>query len=149
MSSNHQRKNARSNSHVGREFEAAARLFFQKTGLALEPDFTVPVGYSQKKLHRFDLGSAEPPILVECKSYTWTETGKSPSAKIRGMNEAMLLFSLAPASHRKILFVLKDVHPRRNISLARHYIGTQGHLIAPAVEVWEFDLSVGTADRLL
>ena len=109
---NFQRRGAISNTHAGREFEEAARLFFESTGIPLDPTFPVPVGVHIKKRHNFDLGSENPPILVECKSYTWTETGNSPSAKIRGMNEVMLLFSVSPPHYRKILFVLKHLHHR-------------------------------------
>ncbi|HEX8118217.1 MAG TPA: hypothetical protein VF521_13160, partial [Pyrinomonadaceae bacterium] len=126
MKNNHQRIDSKSNTHAGREFEEAARLFFDETGILLQPDFRVEVGYKKKKVHKFDLGSEDPPILVECKSYRWTISGNSPSAKIRGLNEVMLLFSVAPAHYRRILFVLK--HLRKDVSLAAHYIKTQGHL---------------------
>ena len=139
-----QRRGAISNTHAGREFEEAARLFFESTGIPLSPAFPVPVGGRIKKGHNFDLGSENPPILVECKSYTWTETGNSPSAKIRGMNEVMLLFSVSPPHYRKILFVLKHLHLRTQQSLAAHYIRTQGHLIPEGVEIWEFDLDKKT-----
>ena len=138
MKNNFQRVGSISNTHVGREFEEAARLFFAKTGISLKPGFSAPIGFKVKKDHKFDLGSENPPILVECKSYTWTSGGNSPSAKIRGLNEVMLLFSVAPDRYRKILFVLK--HLRNNVTLADHYIKTQGHLIGPNVEIWEFDL---------
>ncbi|HEY2707208.1 MAG TPA: hypothetical protein VGI95_04080 [Caulobacteraceae bacterium] len=144
---NFQRVGAISNTHAGREFELAAQLYWAETGVRLERDFGVPVGFKVKKLHRFDLGSEDPPILVECKSYTWTSGGNSPSAKIRGMNEAMLHFSVAPARYRKILFVLK--HMRGELSLATHYVRTQGHLIGPDVEVWEFGFAQRTAERVL
>jgi hypothetical protein len=143
---NFQRVGARSNTHAGREFEEAARLFWAETGVRLQPNFPVPVGHKVKKVHRFDLGSDDPPILVECKSYTWTSGGNSPSAKIRGMNEAMLHFSVSPEQYRKILFVLK--HMKGKFSLATHYLRTQGHLIGPGVEVWEFDLDNKQAARL-
>src|SRR5258708_2253155 len=100
---NFQRVGVVSNTHAGREFEEAARLFFAKTGISLRPEYSAMIGINHKKPHRFDLGSDEPPILVECKSYTWTAGGNSPSAKIRGMNEVMLLFSVAPPHYRKIL----------------------------------------------
>jgi hypothetical protein len=74
----------------------------------------VPVGVRVKKPHKFDLGSDDPPILVEYKSYTWTSGGNSPSAKIRGLNEVMLLFSVAPSHYRKILFVLR--HLRKDVT---------------------------------
>jgi hypothetical protein len=144
---NFQRLGSISNAHAGRDFEAAIATYFSQIGVTLEPSFRVPIGYQSKKVHKFDLGSNDPAILVECKSYTWTSGGNSPSAKIRGMNEAMLHFSVAPAHFRKILFVLK--HLRRELSLASHYVATQGHLIGPGVEVWELDLPLGTAARIL
>ena len=147
MENNFQRVGSISNTHVGRDFEEAARLFFVTTGINLQAAFTAPVGFKMKKPHKFDLGSENPPILVECKSYTWTSGGNSPSAKIRGMNEVMLLFSVAPPHFRKILFVLK--HLRGAMSLAKHYIKTQGHLIGPNVEIWEFDLETRSAEQLL
>ncbi len=145
---NFQRRGAISNAHAGREFEEAARLFFENTGISLGTAFPVPVGGRIKKPHNFDLGSEKPPILVECKSYTWTETGKSPSAKIRGMNEVMLLFSVSPHHYRKILFVLKHLHQRTGQSLATHYIRTQGHLIPDGVEIWEFDMDRKTGAHI-
>jgi len=56
----------------------------------------------------------------------------------RAAGKVMLLFSVAPAHHRKNLFALK--HLRGNVSLAAHYIKTQGHLIGAGVEIWEFDM---------
>lgn len=144
---NFQRVGSISNTHVGRDFEDVARLYFAETGVILKQNFPVPVGHNTKKVHRFDLGSDAPPILVECKSYTWTAGGNSPSAKIRGMNEVMLLFSVAPEQYRKILFVLK--HLRGEISLATHYLKSQGHLIGPGIEIWEFDLEAKDASRVL
>jgi hypothetical protein len=143
---NFQRIGAKSNSHAGREFEEAAHIFFDESGIKLQRDFAVPVGYKVKKSHRFDLGSEDPPILVECKSLRWTVTGKPPSAKLRAINEAMLLFNVAPKRYRKVLFLLK--HKRRGVSLAAHYVKNQGHLIGPGVEVWEFDLDVKTGEQI-
>jgi hypothetical protein len=147
VQNNFQRIGSISNAHVGREFEEAARLFFAQTGISLDGGFVAPVGYKVKKSHKFDLGSENPPILVECKSYTWTSGGNSPSAKIRGLNEVMLLFSVAPDHYRKILFLLK--HLRKNVSLAAHYVKTQGHLIGPSVEIWEFDLDAKRGERVI
>lgn len=143
---NFQRKGAISNTHAGREFEEAARLFFQQIGIELQPCFSVAIGGRVKKSHKFDLGSERPPILVECKSFTWTEGGNSPSAKIRGMNEVMLHFSAAPPEYRKILFILR--HLRRETSLGAHYIKTQGHLIGEGVEIWEFDFDSKQGSRI-
>lgn len=146
MENNFQRIGSISNAHAGKDFEEAARLFFAKTGISLQSGFSAPVGYKIKKSHKFDLGSEDPPILVECKSYTWTSGGNSPSAKIRGLNEAMLLFSLSPKRYRKILFVLRYL--RKDVSLAAYYIKTQGHLIGPNIEIWELDLDKGHGERV-
>jgi hypothetical protein len=134
--SNFQRVGSISNTHAGREFEACARAHFARQGLDLIPNFPVDIGYGSTKRHRFDLGSDDPPVLVECKSNTWTETGNSPSAKIKGMNEVMLYFSVAPLHYRKVLFVLR--HMKGELSLAAYYVRTQGHLIPAGVEVWEY-----------
>ncbi len=142
-----QRIGAISNSHAGRDFEDAVEAFLARQGLLLARDFAVPIGHRQTRTHRFDLGSGEPPVLVECKSYTWTSGGNSPSAKIRGLNEAMLHFSVAPPAYRKILVMLR--HMRRKVSLASHYIRNQGHLIPTGVEVWEFDPETGVGECLL
>jgi hypothetical protein len=52
--------------------------FVRKQEFLLQSNFVVLVGHSIKKSHRFDLGSDDPPILVECKSFTWTSGGKTP-----------------------------------------------------------------------
>ncbi|MDF0515835.1 hypothetical protein P0R31_01105 [Bradyrhizobium yuanmingense] len=145
---NFQRVGAASNTEVGRDFEAAAHIFFDQSGIKLRRSFPVEIEFRVKKSHSFDFGSEDPPILVECKSYTWTSGGNSPSAKIKGLNEAMLLFSVAPEPYRKILFVLKHLHERRRLSLATHYIKNHAHLFPPGVEVWEFDLGGSHAERM-
>ncbi|MCP1839119.1 hypothetical protein ACVIHI_007967 [Bradyrhizobium sp. USDA 4524] len=145
---NFQRVGATSNTEAGRQFEEAAHLFFESAGIKLRRGFTAPVGFKVKKTKVFDLGSDEPPILVECKSNIWTEGGNSPSAKIRGMNEAMLVFSVAPPEYRKILFLLKHTHPRSGVTLASHYIKNQAHLIGPGVEIWEFDVDAKRGVRI-
>lgn len=110
-------------------------------------NFAVPVGVdSQKKDHKFDLGSAHPPILVECKSHTWTQGGNMPSAKMTVWNEAMYYFHIAPPHYRKVFFVLK--HSRRDVSLATYYLRKYSHLIPAKVEIWEYDEIEGTAKQL-
>lgn len=144
---NFQRVGAVSNAHAGNDFEAAARAFFATQGITLTKNFAVPVGVGEaKKLHRFDLGSESPPVLVECKSHTWTQGGNMPSAKMTVWNEAMYYFHVAPASYRKIFFVLK--HYRKEQSLATYYLKTHGHLVPAVVELWEYDLETSTAERL-
>ncbi len=133
---NFQRIGAVSNAQVGRKFEDDARAFFLKQGIALTPNFSVEVGNRTKKPHRFDLGSENPAVIVECKSHNWTSDGNIPSAKITVWNEAMYYFSLAPEQYRKIMFVIRSV--RTDVSLAEYYIKIHGHMVPAGVEIWEF-----------
>lgn len=138
---NHQRVGSISNAHVGREFETLARSYFLNyEDLPLQPNFAVHLGHTSKtKCHKFDLGSEEPPVLVECKSHNWTITGNMPSAKLTVWNEAMYYFHLAPPQYRKILFVLDARHSRQSQSLAEFYLRTCGHLIPPEVSIIEYN----------
>jgi hypothetical protein len=136
-----------SNAHAGNDFETIVQSFFAQQRIFLQRKFQAPVGVADlKKMHRFDLGSENPSVLVECKSHTWTQSGNPPSAKLAVWNEAMYYFHLAPGNYRKVLFVLK--HSRRDVSLASYYLKTYSHLVPPSVEVWEYDTTSGTAERL-
>jgi hypothetical protein len=64
------------------------------------------------------------------------------------MNEAMLLFSVAPPEYRKILILLKHAHQCSGVTLVSHYIKNQGRLIGPDVEIWEFDLDAKQGERI-
>jgi hypothetical protein len=146
---NFQRIGSPSNTQVGNAFEADARAFFAAQGIMLIPGLSVPVGiHNAKKHHKFDLGSENPPILVECKSHTWTKTGNMPSAKITVWNEAMYYFHAAPAQYRKILFVLKHSHVKKQLTLAAYYLRTYAHLIPDGVEIWEYDPVAKSAERI-
>jgi hypothetical protein len=136
-----QRAGAISNAHVGRDFEAVAYAYFRDVErIALQRCFPVEIGVGVlKKCRRFDLGSGEPPLIVECKSHRWTETGNMPSAKVTVWNESMFYFHIAPNNYRKVLFVLRDVHPQRNESLAEYYVRSHSHLIPSGVSIIEFD----------
>lgn len=135
-----QRVGSVSNTHVGSDFEETAQRVFDSQGLHLVKAFSLPVGVGKKKKeHRFDLGSADHRIVVECKSHKWTVSGNVPSAKMTVWNEAMYYFAVAPEGYRKILFVLRDYSQKKNETLAEYYIRTHDHLIPNGVEIWEFD----------
>ena len=136
---NFQRIGAISNAHVGKYLESIAQEYFRQQGIFLDRNYSIPVGVVDKKIHHFDLGSGEPPILVECKSNTWTTSDNVPSAKITVWNEAMYYFHLAPPKFRKILFVKRDFSKKRSESLATYYKRCYGHLIPRDVEILECD----------
>ena len=139
MVNNFQRLGSSSNAQVGRDFETVALEYFTKKGVALQVGHTVQIGHASKKDRKFDLGSDDPPVLVECKSHRWTQSGKVPSAKMTVWNEAMYLFLLAPKGFRKILFVLRDFNEGRGESLAEYYVRNYIHLIPDDVAIWEYD----------
>jgi hypothetical protein len=132
----------RDNPGRGAQFEKQVQQFFRGRGLDLRRGFEVDVGAGRlRKPHSFDLGSLQPPVLVECKHHTWTRSDNVPSAKLTVWNEAMYYFAIAPAEFRKILFVLKSV--RRGETLAQYYISHFGYFIPPGVELWEYDPGSG------
>lgn len=135
----HQRKGAKSNAHLGAEFERQAMRYFGGHNLSMQRNFKLSIGLNVKKVHAFDLGNREERMIVECKSHTWTSGGNVPSAKMVTWNEAMYLFHVTPTGWRKILFVLKDYREKRKETLAEYYIRTYAHLIPDDVEIWEFD----------
>jgi len=131
----------------GRQFEAIVAVWLHKQGIQVRPDFTIDVGANEeRKPHRFDLGSADPPVLVECKCHTWTSGGNAPSAKLTVWNEAMHYFACSPELYRKMLVVSLDL--RREQSLGEHYVKRYGHLIPRGVEIWEYDGSRFNAVQL-
>ena len=140
MVNSFQRLGSTSNSQVGRDFESEAQEYFRKEeGVLLQRDYSVLIGVSSKRTRQFDLGSDNPPMLVECKSHKWTAGGNVPSAKMTVWNEAMYYFSLAPRGFRKVLFVLRDFSKERETSLAEYYMKSYGHLIPDDVEILEYD----------
>mgnify|MGYP003670013531 FL=1 len=146
----HQRIGAVSNAQVGRDFEQAAKQFFQQEGLLLRPNLVVPVGVERDlKDHAFDLGCHSQKVLVECKSHRWTAPNDNvPSAKLTVWNEAMFYFLLSPPDYRKIMFVLRHLSTKRGETLAEYYIRTYRHLIPSDVEVWEYDELTKSATQL-
>jgi len=147
---NFQRVGSVSNACVGRDFESAAQKHFQKQKVLLGSNFSILVGVTaEKKNRQFDLGSQDPPVLVECKSHRWTAGGNVPSAKITMWNEAMYYFHLAPPRFRKVLFVLRDYSEKRQESLAAYYMRRYSHLIPKDVEILEYDDKTGEVIEVL
>ena len=149
MENTFQRIGASSNSQVGKEFEQNIQRYLWDTqGLRLTFSFKLSLGLSRKKVRRFDLGSDNPPVLVECKSFTWTGTDRSPSAKRVQFIEAMYYFHLAPTKYRKMIFMKRSFSEKRSESLASYLVRLQGHLIPKDVEVWEYNEAFGKAQQI-
>jgi len=115
----------------------------------LSPDLSIPIAVKGRtsKLRKFDLGSHQQKILVECKNHNWTAGGNIPSAKMSVWNEAMYYFHAAPPDYKKLLFVPLRRRPRTGQSLAEYYIATYKHLIPRGVEIWEYDEVSGNCEK--
>ncbi|MBU6206431.1 MAG: hypothetical protein KGQ42_01950 [Alphaproteobacteria bacterium] len=137
---------------IGSVFERKAKRHLEKAGITVEHNYAMHLGVAGRtKAHRFDMGSADPKVLIECKSHTWTSSGNLPSAKLTVWNEAMYYFTLAPRDYRKIFFVLQDFRKRGEQwgeSLAGYYLRKFTHLIPPGVEVWEYSEASDSVDIL-
>jgi hypothetical protein len=135
-----QRDGSISNTHVGRAFELRAQKILAAHGLDLDLNHKVPCGLGDlKKDHAFDLGRNDPPVIVECKSQTWTSGGNIPSAKMKNWAEAMFYFHMAPSGYRKIFFVERSHRTGHEESLLSYFRRTQAHMIPHDVEFWELD----------
>ncbi len=140
MADDFQRSGSTSNAHVGHQFEEAAISALEVAGISVTGDYPVEIGVSGlTKAHSFDLGSDQPPIIVECKSTRWTSGSNVPSVKLAVWNESMYYFACAPSMFRKIFFVLRDIRATTGQTIAEYYIHTYRHLIPPSVEIWEYD----------
>ena len=117
------------NPKKGAEFQKQVRNWFQEhygTGFELETKITIG---NPAKDHKFDIVNPEKHIVIECKRYTWTETGNVPSAKMGFTNEAAFYLSFLPDTYEKYIVMLCSHHQKRNESLAEYYYRTNRHLI--------------------
>jgi hypothetical protein len=139
MNNNFQRIGSVSNTQVGDDFESEVFALLSKQIDGLQKPFAVDLGIQHLKKHKFDMGCENPPVIVECKSHTWTTSGNVPSAKMTTWDQAMLYFHLSPAYYRKIFVVKKDYNEKRKETLCEYYLRTHSNLIPYNVEFWEYD----------
>jgi hypothetical protein len=122
--------------------ELAAQLLSEHFGVQFELDYPLTIGNPPKE-HRFDLVSSDLRYVGECKNYAWTKAGNVPSAKMAFVNEAVLYLSFLSRDIVRFVVLRKDVHEKRNESLAEYYCRTYRHLLQ-GVLIIEADLSNGT-----
>ena len=133
---NFQRKGAISNAQVGKKFEKIVFDFLKSNGIILENQKKVEIGINAKKKHAFDLGNDR--ILVECKAQTWTESNKTPSAKIKNWSDAMFSFYLAPKKYKKLFFVERCFKQKICKTLLEYFIEHYFYLIPSDVVLIDF-----------
>ena len=122
----------------GAAFQNQVREWFQEQyNRRFKIDESIPIGKPPKD-HRFDVVDENKTIAVECKRYTWTETGNVPSAKMGFTNEAAFYLTFLPDSYEKYIVMLKSCHPKHNETLAEYYYRINKHLLG-SIKVAEFD----------
>ena len=129
------------NTQLGKEFQEEVRDWFasdpQYIG-CFEMEVGLPIGNPEKN-HYFDIVNRDAKIVIECKRYTWTETGNVPSAKIRAINEAAFFMSLIKGDYTKYIVIAKSNHAKKRESLAEYYFRTYKHLLGRSITA-EYDM---------
>ena len=122
----------------GADFQKAVQKYFiNKYGSGFELEMKIPIGNPAKE-HKFDIVHPDRKIVIECKRYTWTETGNVPSAKMGFTNEAAFYLSFLPDDYEKYIVMLRAYHSKRSESLAEYYYRTNRHLLGKT-KVAEYD----------
>ncbi len=117
------------NPRNGAMFQGQVKNWFEKQyGTGFQLEVKIPIGNPAKD-HKFDIVNLDKKIAVECKRYTWTETGNVPSAKMGFTNEAAFYLSFLPETYEKYIVMLYSFHEKRKESLAEYYYRTNRHLI--------------------
>ena len=102
--------------------------FIKHFGAGFELETKISIGNPPKE-HKFDIVSIEKKIAIECKRYTWTESGNVPSAKMGFTNEAAFYLSFLPDSYEKYIVMSFSFNEKKRESLAEYYYRTNKHLI--------------------
>lgn len=122
----------------GALFQRQVRDWFQSNvKRSFELEKKLLIGEPAKE-HKFDIVDEANTIAIECKRYTWTETGNVPSAKMGFTNEAAFYLSFLPDSYEKYIVMLYSYHEKRHETLAEYYYRTNRHLLGK-IMVAEFN----------
>lgn len=126
------------NPKVGASFqEKVADWFRHNYHKCFDVEKKIPIGKPPKD-HKFDIVAKDHSIVIECKCYTWTETGNVPSAKMGFANEAAFYLSFLPDTYEKYIVMLRATHEKRDETLAEYYYRINKHLLGNT-KVAEFD----------
>ncbi len=132
------------NPRWGAEFQRQVRRWFETHyDLRFEEEVKIPIGsrlvdHHDYKEHKFDIASEDRSIIIECKRYTWTESGNVPSAKMGFANEAAFYLSLVNRAREKYLVMLRSFDEKHDQYLAEYYYHTYKHLLGDVI-VAEYD----------
>ena len=126
------------NPKKGAYFQKEVQQYFINTyGPGFELEKKIPIGEPPKD-HKFDIVNPDKRIVIECKCYTWTETGNDPSAKMGFTNEAAFYLSFLPDTYEKYIVMLYSYSVKRGETLAEYYYRMNKHLLGN-IKIAEFD----------
>ena len=126
------------NPRIGKNFELLVKQWFEKEYKQhFELHKKIKIGNPPKD-HCFDIANEMNTIVVECKCYTWTETGNVPSAKLAYINEAVLYLLHLPTNVEKFVVLPKINTEKRKESLAEYYYKRYYNLLH-CVKIMEYD----------
>ena len=127
---------------IGADFQKQVLEWFtDHIGPSFELEVKIPIGNPPKD-HRFDIVNPDKRIAIECKRFTWTESGNVPSAKIRTLNEAAFFLSFLPDDYGKYIVMFRDFNAKRNETLAEYYFHAYHHLLGKTI-IAEYDPASG------
>ena len=130
------------NPRIGKDFQIAVKNWFEEQfETSFKMEHKILIG-NPAKLHSFDISDIKEHIVVECKCYTWTETGNVPSAKMGTLNEAAFYLSFLPKNTDKYIVMSRAKHEKRKETLAEYYFRTYRHLLGD-IKVFEYDMYTG------
>jgi hypothetical protein len=129
-------KNAAPSSYeVGRGFQETAAVVLAKVlGEPLQMEAEMRIG-TPPRSHKFDLATRSRQFVVECKAYTWTQSGNIPSAKISNLREAVGYLSELPEATTRVLAVARADHPTKQETLGRYFVRLNAQILGTVVVV--------------
>lgn len=117
------------NTRRGREFqELAASVLGQYWGVTFDLEIPFAIGDPPKQ-HKFDMVSTDREFVGEAKNFTWTVSGKTPSAKMAFVNQAVFYLSHLPRSITRFVVMPRDIRQKTEEALADYYYRTYRHLL--------------------
>lgn len=118
------------------EFERRVQEFLQNHYKDTFREKELQVG--EGKLHKFDLVNSDNSIVVECKSYKWTDDDNYPSAKISTAHEALFFLSRIRADKKVLVF--QDSFNSKRESLVEVFVRRSRGLFDDT-DIWIYHIS--------
>ena len=110
-----------SNKERGTAFQLCCRDALAQL-LNQEIEIETPIWIGGGKPHYFDLATRGRNIVAECKAFSFTRTGNTPSAKITTIREATMYLRSIQGKVARVLIVKRDAHPKSGETLGRYFV---------------------------